>query len=310
MPFKGTDRKAYNSEAVRKAKTPKAKSRAYYKEKAKNQKAKESTSKPVKSPNWSSSRPARRVPKRVVQPRARVVSNPKPQPVIKAEFSVVVKPKTIPVVNSFVDKQPFFSSAKKRTEQANTVVSKIKDYFVSKLVDAAEEVAKAAVRKVLSYYLPIDLIDKIEKTCEFIEKVSTYIKVGKKVYEVAIMISKKGKIVRVDTSYISIDSRNHTNYKSFYKNNLQKIRQLPDQINDEIEGGPMKYEVYYGKRQITEMELLQTFNNLKQAERFVQEQIKNKHTTSTYLRRLEDENVIWFDYGDHVNFYAISLKDA
>ena len=79
---------------------------------------------------------------------------------------------------------------------------------------------------------------------------------------------------------------------------------MPDQINDELEESGSQYQVYFGEKEITKMELLQSFNTLEQAEAFIHEQINNKQPNAT-INKQEENGIIWFDFGDATSFYAI-----
>jgi len=133
MPFKGTNKDAYYSKRVQKAKTPEAKSKAYYEEKArieKTQKNKPSSPqiKPISSTDrfdFGYPKPPRYTPTRVSPPRARTIANPvqqtapvKPKPKVQTTVQSIA-PKNSAVTNSFSVKQPLFAGQKGKAELAN-----------------------------------------------------------------------------------------------------------------------------------------------------------------------------------------------
>ena len=69
----------------------------------------------------------------------------------------------------------------------------------------------------------------------------------------------------------------------------------------------MKYKVYYGYGTgIEDKEIIGTFDNIEDAEKFVYKQIKENYKDNRYIRKtIVNKFFIWYDYGSHTKFYTI-----
>jgi len=74
----------------------------------------------------------------------------------------------------------------------------------------------------------------------------------------------------------------------------------------------MEYKVYFGKTEFgrettNDMTLLASFNSLEEAKKFICKRISEYHSPNYYIRIGKAENLRWYDYGSHTEFYAIEV---
>lgn len=69
----------------------------------------------------------------------------------------------------------------------------------------------------------------------------------------------------------------------------------------------MKFNIYYGRGEdFSKQELINSFNTIEQAERFLFDYIKEHHPNSGYIRTtFISDSQRTYDYGNYTNFYTI-----
>ena len=197
MPFKGTDKDAYVKAS--KGKTPKQRSKIYYREKAKNERKSKQSTIPMLSQQTNSLLSSRLFSTGIkYTPR---IQHTSPLSVV-GDFSELHKsnPKTQPKVN-----------IKQQLKKSNSIIwdktlDGLSDTIKDEIVDLTLELIKANTN---------EQVEKIIETYQTIEK---YIKIAQKIYKVIIEIDKK--INKLSIKYIQQNNEDsQLKYNKEYENN-------------------------------------------------------------------------------------------